>query len=162
VLGHVDNAAAALQSQARSYRPMTMESCWHTALKGEILLAQGDFRQAAVAFSAGLPSKAMIDHSSVLTTVAFNGPSAHNGGARVAAARGDLTGAIDIYRQLLTPSPGQRWVAAFEPRYVLEIARLLTRTGQTDAARKEYPRFLGFWKNADPGLPEIAEARRGM
>jgi tetratricopeptide (TPR) repeat protein len=141
---------------------MTMESCWHTALKGEILLAQGDFRQAAVAFSAGLPSKAMIDHSSVLTTVAFNGPSAHNGGARVAAARGDLTGAIDIYRQLLTPSPGQRWVAAFEPRYVLEIARLLTRTGQTDAARKEYPRFLGFWKNADPGLPEIAEARRGM
>jgi hypothetical protein len=55
-----------------------------------------------------------------------------------------------------------RWVAAFEPRYVLEIARLLTRTGQTDAARKEYRRFLGFWKNADPGLPEIAEARRGM
>jgi hypothetical protein len=73
-----------------------------------------------------------------------------------------LTGAIDIYRGLLTSAPGQKWVGAFEPRYVLEIARLLTQAGQKDAARQEYRRFLDLWKNADPGLPEVAEARRGL
>lgn len=68
--------------------------------------------------------------------------------------------AIETYRRLLTPGADQKWAAVYEPRYVLEIARLLNRTGANDAANQEYQRFLVFWKNADPGLPELAEARR--
>jgi hypothetical protein len=53
-----------------------------------------------------------------------------------------------------------RW--SFEPRYVLEIARLLERTGDNAGARQEYQRFQDLWKNADPGLPELAEAKRAL
>lgn len=85
-----------------------------------------------------------------------------DGLARVAKARGDLRGAIEVYRRLLTFGPEQKWVAAFDPRYVLEIARLLERAGDTQAARAEYERFLQLWKNADADLPEPAEARRAL
>ena len=71
-----------------------------------------------------------------------------------------MDGAIQTYRRLLTAGPEQKWAAVYEPRYVLEIARLLTRTGDNETAKQEYQRFLDFWKNADPGLPEVAEARR--
>jgi hypothetical protein len=46
-----------------------------------------------------------------------------------------------------------------EPRYVLEMARLLDETGDKDGARAEYERFLELWKDADPDLPELKEAR---
>jgi len=78
----------------------------------------------------------------------------------VATAQGDLARAIQIYRQLLSYGPDQKWVSVFEPRYVLQIARLLERSGDKQPALKEYERFLNFWKRADSGLPEVADARR--
>ena len=74
-------------------------------------------------------------------------------------ARGDLSGAIAEYRHLLTPDVRQKFTSVLEPRYVLELARLLDEVGDTDAARIEYRRFLDLWKNADPDLPELADAR---
>ena len=46
-----------------------------------------------------------------------------------------------------------------EPRLVLELARLLDASGDKEAARTEYQRFLALWKDADEGLPELQEAR---
>jgi hypothetical protein len=80
----------------------------------------------------------------------------------VATAQGDLPRAIQIYRQLLSYGPDQKWVSVFEPRYVLQIARLLERSGEKQASLKETERFLNFWKRADSGLPEIADARRAV
>jgi tetratricopeptide (TPR) repeat protein len=79
--------------------------------------------------------------------------------ARICIARGDAAGAIAEYRRLLTPSAEQKFVGVLEPRYVLELARLLDQEGDHDAARQEYQRFLDLWNNADPDLPELAEAR---
>ena len=85
-----------------------------------------------------------------------------DGPARAAKARGDLPAAIAHYRRLLTVGPEQKWTAMYEPRYVLEIARLLEQSGNRTEARKEYVRFLEFWKNADSDLPELAEAKRAV
>jgi hypothetical protein len=52
-----------------------------------------------------------------------------------------------------------KWTAWLEPRYVLELARLLDEIGDKEGARAEYQRFLDLWKNADDGLPELKEAR---
>ena len=47
----------------------------------------------------------------------------------------------------------------YEPRFVLETARLLDQQGDKEGAREEYQRFVELWSNADPGLPELEEAR---
>ena len=53
-------------------------------------------------------------------------------------------------------------MSVFEPRYVLEIARLLQQMGDEPGARKEYEHFLNLWKDADGDLPELAEARQAV
>ena len=82
--------------------------------------------------------------------------------ARAAHARGDLPTAIEIYRRLLANGPDQKYVALYEPRYVLQLARLLEQAGDRQAARAEYRRFLELWKHADANLPELAEARTAL
>ena len=79
--------------------------------------------------------------------------------ARVKKAQGDLAGAIEVYRKLNTADPSSKWVAMYEPRFVLEIARLLDQQGDEESARQEYQRFVELWSDADPGLPELEEAR---
>ena len=58
------------------------------------------------------------------------------------------------------PTDGRlKWVSLYEPRYELQLARLLGAAGDRQAARIEYTRFLELWKLADADLPELAEAR---
>jgi tetratricopeptide (TPR) repeat protein len=42
---------------------------------------------------------------------------------------------------------------------LLGLARAYARLGDRAAARRQYDRFLANWAHADPGLPELAEAR---
>jgi tetratricopeptide (TPR) repeat protein len=160
--GHIDQARRHLEMQERLFNSsVEPENWWHNALVGEIALAAGDLGKAAAAFSAGEPSRKMwwTTRYSNLSILANNLIS-RDGLARVATAQGDLARAIQIYRQLLSYGPDQKWVSVFEPRYVLQIARLLERSGEKQASLKETERFLNFWKRADSGLPEVADARR--
>ena len=45
-------------------------------------------------------------------------------------------------------------------QYVLELARLLETTGDTEGSREQYRRFLELWRDADENLPDLQEARR--
>jgi len=125
-------------------------------LEGEIALARGELDRSAEAFAAAEPPTRAFQ----FTPGFGNNPPFRDGLARVAAARHDWKGAIEIYRRLLTNGPDQKFLANFEPLYVLEIARLFDRIGDRPEALKEYERFLDLWKQADPGLPELDEARR--
>ena len=88
--------------------------------------------------------------------------TSRDGLARVARMQGDSARAIEIYRRLLSAGPEQKFVSAFDPRYVLEIARLLDRAGDRPGASTEYNRFLEFWARADADAPEPGEARRAI
>jgi eukaryotic-like serine/threonine-protein kinase len=162
--GRMDQARLHLEMQGRLFNSaVAPENWWHNALEGEIALAAGDLEKAASAFSAGQPSKKMWFSTRYANlSILANNLISRDGLARVARARGDPSRAIQIYRQLLSYGPDQKWVSVFEPRYVLEIARLLDRSGNTQAAMKDYERFLGLWKGADSGLPELPEARRAV
>ena len=131
-------------------------------LEGEIALAEGDLAAAEEAFVAAEPEiHADFNLNNIAGTVFDNSGLIRNARARVMKARGDLRGAIAEYRKLLTPGIGQKWIAVLEPRYVLELARLLAESGDTAAAKKEYERFLELWKDADPGLTALKQARAG-
>ena len=161
--GRLPEARERLEQQKRLYRPeFPLELWWHKALEGEIALASGDPQRASAVLSEGLPKGKYFCFDSVGAVLLVNHLPVRDALARAAKARGDLAGAIAAYRKLLTPNADSIWVSALEPRYVLELARLLEKTGDRPGALKEYERFLDLWKQADPGLPEFAEARRAV
>ncbi|MGH9462693.1 MAG: protein kinase domain-containing protein [Vicinamibacteria bacterium] len=158
--GDLDAARRELAAQKEIFDERdTVDTWWHYALEGEIAIAAGDPAGAERAFAEGEPELKMFfsNADAALSTLANNLPF-RDGRARAKKTQGDLAGAIEIYRGLLTPDIGNKWTAILEPRYVLELARLLDETGQKEAARAEYQRFLALWKDADDGLPELAEA----
>jgi tetratricopeptide (TPR) repeat protein/predicted Ser/Thr protein kinase len=161
---NVRAAQTALESFGHHYNPrVPSERQWYGALAGEIALASGDLDGAAAAFAASVPDKrywwSMNPNTS---SVLINSPQWKDGAARVAKGRGDWAGAIEAYRSLNAISPNRKWASIFEPRYVLEVARLLEKSGDAIAARAEYQKFLAYWKKADTDLPELAEARRAV
>src|SRR5206468_2239878 len=117
--------------------------------------------QAEQLTGAGEPeTKAFFDVTITGGSIASNNFSFPDESARVKQVRGDIAGAIAVYRRLLTPDIGQKWTLTYEPRYVLEGGGRLAQRGHAPAPRPEYRRFAELWKSADPGLPELEEARK--
>jgi tetratricopeptide (TPR) repeat protein len=65
---------------------------------------------------------------------------------------GDAAAAVTEFRNALTRTP--RRAAA-----LLGLARALNKAGQGAEAAKAAREFLAVWRRADPGRPEVAEAR---
>jgi len=162
-LGRIGRAQALADTQARTLRASnSVDRFWHGILKGELALARGDSTAATRAFSAGELPKRVVSWERDPGAVLTNNLILRDGPARAAHARGDTADAIHKYRQLLANGPELKWVSLYEPRYVLQLARLLDAAGDRQAARIEYGRFLQLWKDADANLPELAEARRAV
>jgi serine/threonine protein kinase/tetratricopeptide (TPR) repeat protein len=159
--GALEAARTHLENLRLAHDAQRPEDVWKLgSLEGEIALHAGDLAAAESAFAAGEPSLKMPITMNFIDRMVFdNNLTFRDGAARVKAARGDLAGAISDYRSLLTPDITRKWTSIVEPRYVLALARLLEKQGDREAARREYQRFLDLWKNADAGLPELAEAR---
>jgi tetratricopeptide (TPR) repeat protein/tRNA A-37 threonylcarbamoyl transferase component Bud32 len=159
--GNIEAAQVHLDAQEKLYNS---ESAWENwfyhALAGEIALAQDDAAAAETAFSAGEPEgKIWFSMGEFIRSAINSSLPFRDGPARARKAQGDLAGAIQLYSQLNQSGLDSRWTSLMEPRYVLEMARLLDETGDKDGARAEYERFLELWKDADPDLPELKEAR---
>jgi hypothetical protein len=162
--GRLAPAQSHLESQKLRYRPaVAAEKWWHQAFEGDVEFAAGHLQEAERAYVAGEPPGRMwFNMSPSFAAILANNLPSRDGVARVMRARGDIAGAAQEYRRLTTPGTGQKWAAALEPRYILEIARLMDQTGEREAARLEYERFLDLWKHADAELPELTEARRAL
>ena len=159
-------AARSFLDQQRLMPERTRFHIWlRQSLEGELALADGDLAAAERAFAAGEPEfRPGIDFGVVLLgwPALYSNAPFRDGPARVQIARGNLTGAIDIYRRLLTQDISQKWTSILEPRFVLQLARLLDRTGDRAGAREQYRRFLDLWHRADAGLPEVTQARQRL
>ena len=160
--GRIPQARARLDELTKVYSDaLPLERSLRRSLEGEIALAAGDLPAAESAFAAAEPEiKPDFNLNNVALTFFQNGFAAVDGSARVKAARGDVPGALAAYRSFLTPDIGRKWTMVLEPRFVLETARLLEKSGDRVAAAAEYRRFLDLWKDADPGLPEVVEAKK--
>jgi tetratricopeptide (TPR) repeat protein len=142
---------------------VTADSWWHQALVGEIELAAGNPVKARSAFAAGEPANKMFfSELFIAESVLANNLLNRDGRARAAKALGDSAEAIAIYQELLNVGSRQKSVAVYEPRYNLQLGRLLESTGDRAGARRQYEKFLEFWKEADPDLPELNEARQAV
>jgi tetratricopeptide (TPR) repeat protein len=145
-----------------TFKYRQVQSWYQNALDGEIALASRDLKGAEAAFTSEEPEHKLwaLPIAGSIETVFLNNLPFRDGLARVKKMQGDLVGAIEIYRNLNTPGIRNPWTAMLEPRYVLEVARLLDEMGDQEGAASEYQHFLELWKNADPELPELEEAKR--
>lgn len=157
--GRIPEAEARLSRLRASCRSeVPLENWWVHLLAGEIELARGEARAAYLELVSGEPDRKLRFNVSHLLEDLAGSLSLRDAAARAKAREGDAGGAIAIYEKLLRPDIGQRWTAVLEPRYHLEIGRLLATEGDREEAAKHYRRFLELWSRADRELPELREA----
>jgi tetratricopeptide (TPR) repeat protein/DNA-binding CsgD family transcriptional regulator len=75
---------------------------------------------------------------------------------------GDLAGAVQALQAILDAPGDSLYYEGFVAKALLGLARLEEKLGRPAAARERYRAFLELWKDADPGRPEVAEARRSL
>jgi tetratricopeptide (TPR) repeat protein len=73
---------------------------------------------------------------------------------------GDLEKATETYQNILTLTTGRlRWGDIYA-RSHYRLGRLYQKKGSPAEAASHFAKFLELWKNADPGLPEIEDAKK--
>ena len=131
------------------------------------------FLSAETALKAGSPDKAIAVLKEVTafrprgldqlsSMILMNLPVAKDVLARAYEQKGDLDGAIAEYARLITFNPADLDRRLSHPKYHYELALLYERKGLKDKAKAQYTRFLELWKNADPGRPEVADAKKRL
>jgi tetratricopeptide (TPR) repeat protein len=89
----------------------------------------------------------------------YNMPMHRDVLAKAFAQKGDLEKAIAEYERLTTFDPESKDRRLIHPLDHYRLAILYEKKGWDGKAIEHYEKFLEFWKDADPGLPEPEDAR---
>jgi serine/threonine protein kinase/tetratricopeptide (TPR) repeat protein len=132
--------------------------CMNTALsQGKIELVK---KNASAALKALEISRQMMLGQS------FAGNSDHAyffdllGDANVLAGRWEQ--AAEAYARIRGLQNGRSEWGAVYARSYYKLGKVLEQRGKRAEAREKYQKFLDLWKDADPGLPEVADAKKRL
>jgi tetratricopeptide (TPR) repeat protein len=73
---------------------------------------------------------------------------------------GNIDKAIEAYKKLLTFDPKSQDRRLHVPIYHYRLAKLYDASGLKDQARGEYQKLVEDWKDGDPGIPELVDAKK--
>jgi len=124
----------------------TDQAAFHL-LKGEVELAEKKYDNAVNSFLMA----AQLGRSAVEENLAY-----------AYLKKGDWDKAIEKYQEFLKSDPlgyepQESWVLAH-----YELGKLYQQKGQDEEARKYFSRFLEIWKDADPDLPVLVDAKKRL
>jgi tetratricopeptide (TPR) repeat protein len=132
-----------------------------TIVRAEILLAEGKAGEAIT----------VMEKELVLTIPWINSrpdyswqnvPIEQDVLARAYRKTGNIDKAIEAYLKLLTFDPSSQDRRMRIPVYHCRLGRLYEEKGEKDKAVAQYRKFLDLWKDADPGIPEVEDARKRL
>jgi tetratricopeptide (TPR) repeat protein/predicted Ser/Thr protein kinase len=125
-------------------------------LLGEIAREEGDLAQAIVSFETAVSLLPYQNNKFDLHLLYLDSlASAYH-------QRGDLDKARNTCERILSLTTGRvRWGDLYAKSHY-RLGKILQAQGQKDKAAGFYRRFLEIWSQADPGLPEIADARNQL
>jgi tetratricopeptide (TPR) repeat protein len=114
-------------------------------LKGEVELAEKNYDEAINSFSMA----ARLGAAEIEENLAY-----------AFFQKGDWDKAIEKYLEFLKVEPlgyepQESWILAH-----FHLGKLYEQKGQPEDAVKYYQRFLEIWKDADPDLPVLTEAKK--
>lgn len=79
--------------------------------------------------------------------------------AQIYQAMGEQDKAIAAYENITAFDPESDDRSLIHPSWHYKLAKLYEKMGENNLAIARYDKFLTLWKNADPGLPEVADAK---
>ena len=82
--------------------------------------------------------------------------------ARAYQQNGEIDKAIAEYERLVVFDPKREERYLIHPKNYYRLARLYEQKGLKKKAIEHYQRFLNLWKNADPDIPEVIEAKNRL
>jgi serine/threonine protein kinase/tetratricopeptide (TPR) repeat protein len=128
-------------------------------LQAEIHLAEGSVEEALVSLEKIVPSPGMRQFQPYnFYFLSNNWAQLKEQRARSYKIKGDLDRAISEYEKMISPDPTKS-NALIHPRYYYSLGKLYEQKGMKDKARRHYRRFLELWKDADPGIAEVDDAK---
>jgi len=164
-VGRVESAKSkleALKSVVFESNPfMTyVSTVWSDWLQAEIWIAEGMADKTIALLKRpkhGPPPYMEVDNSGP-----YNLPMIRDALARAYLEKGDVDGAIAFYEKKITDDPQSKELRLIHPKYRYLLAKLYEEKGEKAKAIAQYKRFLEFWKDADPGLSELDDARKRL
>ena len=129
-------------------------------LAGEVFLAEKSFGKAISILEKSKPLQEsyLWDTGSII----YNIVNQKGILARVYLQKGELNKAIAEYERLITFNPNSKSKHLVNPRNYYRVAKLYEEKGQKAKAIEHYEKFLDLWKDADPGIPEIEDAKKRL
>jgi serine/threonine protein kinase/Flp pilus assembly protein TadD len=128
-------------------------------LQGEILLTEGSVDQAIAVLEKASP----LGRPPLIQYILLhNVPFMKDGLARAYRKNGEIEKAIVEYERLIAFDPSTEERCLIHPKYHYRLAKLYEQKGWKGKAIDHYEKFLSFWKDADPGIAEIEDAKKRL
>jgi tetratricopeptide (TPR) repeat protein/predicted Ser/Thr protein kinase len=148
-IAKAEEVARTLKKRIEEKGPIQMFEYW--AVLGDIELAKGN-KTAAVDYYKRADKEANYPYFWLRYLL-----------ARAYLESGNLSDAVSVLEKALSRYDGIRAGEAFKgpmAYYLLGLA--YEKSGGKDKAIEKYKEFLDIWKNADPGIPEVADAKERL